>query len=130
MVNTTTIDPADRYFDLRLIAPFFRQSRMPGPKVLCDSNQSCAFCDDLPKKNAASNKNGTVGNRGRKTPANPANTLRTPIVNQTIRIAQANNCRRTAFNNGRPFIVVLILPASRETKPPDSISSTLADSRS
>lgn len=85
MEKTTTIETADRYLDLRLMAPFSCQSRMDGPKVLCDTNQLCALCDDFPKKNAASNKNGTVGNTGRKMPANPANTHIAPRISQTIR---------------------------------------------
>ena len=85
MAKTTIIDVADKYLDLRLMAPFSCQSRMAGPKVLCDNNQLCALCDDLPKKNAASNRNGTVGSTGRKMPANPARTHSTPNISQTIR---------------------------------------------
>lgn len=87
MANTTAIDPADKYFDLRLIAPFSCQSRMEGPNIGCESSQSWAFFDDFPKKNAASNRNGTVGSTGRKAPANPASTLSTPKLSQIIRIA-------------------------------------------
>jgi len=86
MAKTATMDAADRYLDLRLIAPFSRQSRRAGPNVLCDSNQSCALGDDFPKKNAASNRKGTVGSKGRKSPVKPASTLSIPKASQTIRI--------------------------------------------
>lgn len=46
----------------------------------------CAVLDERPNKNAASNKNGTVGKIGRNIPINPAITLKAPRISQTILI--------------------------------------------
>jgi len=50
------------------IAPDFCQSWIGGPSFGWFSNQSCARLDERAKQNAASNKNGTVGSKGRKIP--------------------------------------------------------------
>lgn len=86
IARTTTIDTADKNFDLRLIAPLCCQSRMAAPNVLCEISQLYAVIEDFPKENAASNKKGTVGRTGRNIPAKPAITLKLPSDSQTIRI--------------------------------------------
>ena len=66
--NTNTIESVAKYLALGLMALRSFQSSIIFPNILCVINHLCIRSDDLEKKNAESNKKGTVGKRGKATP--------------------------------------------------------------
>lgn len=86
--KAAAIDTVARIFALRLIAPDARQSAIGGPSVGCSINQLWNRSDDRAKQNAASNRNGTVGNSGSTTPIMARPTQMKPLISQIIRITE------------------------------------------
>lgn len=80
------IEAVEIHFTRRRIAPLRRQSAIGGPNFGCSISHVCTFSDDLAKQNAASNRNGTVGNNGKNAPTAPKPTHSHPKPSQKILI--------------------------------------------
>lgn len=84
--KAATIATVARIFARREIAPLSCQSLIGGPNVGCSVSQRCRTSDERAKQNAASSRNGTVGNNGRAMPIVPRPTHMNPHTAQTIRM--------------------------------------------
>lgn len=81
-----TIETVEYHFTRLLIAPFLCQSSIEGPNFGCVMSQWCSRSEDLEKKNAESNINGTVGNIGSNIPITPSASEASPNISQIKRM--------------------------------------------
>jgi len=83
--NSGMIIAVDQIFARKRITPPRCQSRISGPKVVCDNSQSWQRVEPFEKQNAAKRTNGVVGNSGKKTPSIASPIQAHPIIkNRTL----------------------------------------------